>query len=188
MFTSLFLKFVVAWLVLFPLLVGLFNVVGRSAVTEETGRLGIKYRTRLPKTLCNGSSRVILLINIIITMLGWMRYWDSYRLPSVMSCGWSMVAIWLLIVLVTAIFGCLTMEKIYCIGASIKKMFIAVRLAKFGKHHYWIDRTGTYITLPVDEYLGRKSHKRKKASKGDSKVVDIRSKKTKYQTSDREVK
>lgn len=188
MFTSLFLKFVVAWLVLFPLLVGLFNVVGRSAVTEETGRLGIKYRTRLPKALCNGSSRVILLINIIITMLGWMRYWDSYRLPSIMSCGWSMVAIWLLIVLVTAIFGCFTMEKIYCIGASIKKMFIAVRLAKFGKRHYWIDRTGTYITLPVDEYLGRKSHKRKKASKGDSKVVDIRSKKTKCQTSDREVK
>ena len=68
-------------------------------------------------------------------------------------------------------------------------MFIMERFAKFNKHHYKIDRTGTYIILPIDEYLGRKVRKCRKVEKGEgSNVVDIQARKTERQTSGREAK
>jgi len=188
MFASSFNKFVAFWLLLFPLLFGFFDCVGKPIITKESRRLEMSYRARFPKALRGRFSHAILLANAIIAVLGFMRYWDAYRLPSVMSLGWSVVTIWISLVITIAFLTRSMMEQLYLLGASFK-MFIVERFAKFNKHHYQIDRTGTYITLPIDEYLGRKTRKSKKVAKGErSKVVDIQSRKTERQTSGREAK
>lgn len=188
MFASSFNKFVAIWLLLLPFLFGFFDCVGKPIIKKESRRLEMSYRTRFPKALCRGFSHAILMTNAIITILGWMRYWDAYRLPSVMSLGWSVVFMWIAVVITFAFLTRSMMEQLYLLGASFK-MFITERSAKFNKHHYQIDRTGTYITLPINEYLGRKTRKSKKVTKGErSKVVDIQARKTERQTSGREAK
>lgn len=164
MFASSFNKFVAIWLLLFPLLFGFFDCAGRPIVVEESRRLEMRYRARFPKALRRGFSHAVLLTNTIIAILGWMRYWDAYRLPSVMSLGWSVVAIWISLVITIAFLARFMMGQLYLLGTSIK-MFIKERFAKFNKHHYQIDRTGTYIILPIDEYLGRKNTKVRKSRK-----------------------
>ena len=188
MVVSNFNKFVAIWLLLFPFLFGFFDCAGKPVIVKEPRRLEMRYRSRFPKALCRRFSYAILLANTVIAILGWMRYWDAYRLPSVMSLGWSMVGIWISLVITIAFLARSMMEQLYLFGASLK-MFIMERFAKFNKHHYQIDRTGTYITLPIDEYLGRKVHKRRKVEKGErSNVVDIQSRKTGRHTSGREAK
>ena len=188
MFASSFNKFVAFWLLLFPFLFGFFDCVGKPVIVKESRRLEMRYRARFPKVLCRRFSHAILMANAIIAILGWMRYWDAYRLPSVMSLGWSVVTMWISLIITIAFLTRSMMEQLYLLGASFK-MFITERFAKFNKHHYQIDRTGTYITLPIDEYLGRKARKSKKVAKGErSKVVDIQAKKTERQTSGREAK
>ncbi len=188
MFASSFNKFVAVWLLLFPFLFGFFDCVGKPVIVEESRRLEMRYRARFPKVLYRRFNHAVLLANTVITILGWMRYWDAYRLPSVMSLGWSVVCLWIFLVLLVAFLSRSIMGQLYLFGASFK-MSIVERLAKFNKHHYQIDRSGVYITLPIDEYLGRKVRKCRKVEKGEgSNVVDIQSRKTGRHASGREVK
>ena len=188
MFASSFNKFVAIWLFLLPFLFGFFDCTGKPVIVGEPRRLEMRYRARFQQALRRRFDHAVLLANTVIAILGWMRYWDAYRLPSIMSLGWSVVCIWIFLVLLVAFLTRSMMEQLYLLGASFK-MFITERSAKFNKHHYQIDRTGTYITLPINEYLGRKTRKSKKVTKGErSKVVDIQARKTERQTSGREAK
>lgn len=188
MFASSFNKFVAIWLLLFPFLLGFFDCVGKPIIKKESRRLEMRYRARFPQALRRRFDHAVLLANTVIAILGWMRYWDAYRIPSVMSLGWSVVFMWIAVVITFAFLTRSMMEQLYLLGASFK-MFITERFAKFNKHHYQIDRTGTYITLPINEYLGRKTRKSKKVTKGEgSNVVDIQSRKTGRHASGREVK
>lgn len=188
MFASSFNKFVAIWLLLLPFLFGFFDCTGKPVIVGEPRRLEMRYRARFPQALRRRFDHAVLLANTVIAILGWMRYWDAYRIPSVMSLGWSVVCVWIFLVLLVAFLTRYIMGQLYLYGSSLK-MFIMERFAKFNKHHYQIDRTGIYITLPINEYLGRKTRKSKKVTKGErSKVVDIQARKTERQTSGREAK